>query len=275
MSRYYFTEMRGARQYRHTGTVTAEKMDTLFRVTTSRDENLTGQAGDYLVTEADGTQHPVEAAIFESCFVSANTSNPNEYQRKDPVRAVHIGEWVDAPFTHRNVYGYVRIQGDDWVISDGPESEWRLPRATFESEFTLEFDVPSPSEELDRLTADASDLIERASHPPGVTSSHPVDNRPEPTADDFLRAASFFDAYIGKAGGELLSRAEYSQGCLLAMALRAGGMEPIDQEALRLRATDVLDRAMLSTDPEVSAWAAHVSREIVHRVPAAPDDLGL
>ena len=123
------SDQAGWRQYRRFGVVTAVRLTAPHDWQTETGETLTGQPGDWLVTDASG-QRTVTDPSFRATHLRLDG---DRWQRTAEVdaRPVRPGERVETQ------EGATTAGADGWVVRDADGNEWIVPDATFRAGYRL------------------------------------------------------------------------------------------------------------------------------------------
>ena len=117
------------RQYRRFGVVTATRLAEPHSWQTETGETLTGQPGDWLVTDASG-QRTITDSSFRATHVPLNG---DRWQRTAEVdaRPVRPGERIETQ------EGPTTAGAEGWVVRDADGNQWIVPDATFRAGYRL------------------------------------------------------------------------------------------------------------------------------------------
>ena len=123
------SDQAGWRQYRRFGVVTAVRLTAPHDWQTETGETLTGQPGDWLVTDASG-QRTITDPSFRATHLRLDG---DRWQRTAEVdaRPVRPGERVETQ------EGATTAGADGWVVRDADGNEWIVPDATFRAGYRL------------------------------------------------------------------------------------------------------------------------------------------
>lgn len=116
----------GVMEYRKPAPVQAEQVKTAFTETTARGSTLSGKAGDYRVTGADGSSWVVDKAIFESTH-QAIAGKPGHFQKT----ATIIGFQLDQPVSLQTLEGPVTGEAGDWLVQGPAGEQWIITGPKF------------------------------------------------------------------------------------------------------------------------------------------------
>jgi hypothetical protein len=116
------------RRFRRTGIVTAERRAESWSWTTASGETMTADAGDWAVSDDDGSSWSVRDDIFRNTYAKVDA---NRWQRTGLVtaRRANTGEIV------RTLEGPVAATSGSWVVRGEQGEQWVVPAEKFASNY--------------------------------------------------------------------------------------------------------------------------------------------